>query len=170
VLEFLFTENAGIGSPPVPGNYDSMPFLAQGSGPWYGGGPWSTPLPQGIVGQLSPWPGAQAPAPACSQTGIHAPTADAGLNQQVDSGSTVTLDGSGSADTTVEPGSLTYSWLQTSGPSVTLLNSTGVKPTFTAPLVPPGTAPVSVSFQLTVSNGSVASTATTTIDVTPGAK
>lgn len=59
-----------------------------------------------------------------------APVADAGPNQNVSTGSQVTLDGSGSAD---EDGdTLTFSWSFTSNPEgVTLSDETAVNPTFT---------------------------------------
>ncbi|HET6590999.1 MAG TPA: PKD domain-containing protein [Candidatus Nitrosocosmicus sp.] len=59
------------------------------------------------------------------------PTADAGDDQSVDSGSTGQLDGSGSLDPNNLP--LTYSWSQTSGPSVTLSNPSSTMPKFDAP-------------------------------------
>jgi len=60
------------------------------------------------------------------------PTADAGGSQQVASGESVTLGGSGSdpnGDT------LSYSWTQVSGPTVTIQNATQAVATFTAPSV-----------------------------------
>ncbi|ANU08707.1 Chitinase A precursor [Paraurantiacibacter namhicola] len=59
------------------------------------------------------------------------PVPDAGPDQSVSSGSTVTLDGSGSTDP--EGDAITYEWVQTSGPTVTLSDNTVVNPTFTAP-------------------------------------
>lgn len=59
------------------------------------------------------------------------PLADAGPDQSVLGSSAVTLDGSGSSDPEGDP--IFYSWTQTGGPSVTLLNSNSVNPTFVAP-------------------------------------
>jgi hypothetical protein len=63
----------------------------------------------------------------------NAPVADAGLDQNVSTGSLVTLDGSGSSD--ADSNTLTYSWSFTSKPTgsnATLSDSTIVNPTFMA--------------------------------------
>ena len=80
--------------------------------------------------------------------GNQPPIASAGSDQTVQSGTTVTLDGSGSWDPNGD--ALTYHWTQTAGPSVTLSNPTAVKPTFTAP-ASAGT----LTFQLVVNDGQV---------------
>ena len=49
---------------------------------------------------------------------VVAPTANAGGDQNVESGATVQLDGSGSSDSFSSP--LSDQWIQTSGPTVTL--------------------------------------------------
>jgi uncharacterized repeat protein (TIGR01451 family) len=78
---------------------------------------------------------------------IAAPVADAGEDQIVGPGELVTLDGSGSYDSSGD--SLTYGWGQTGGPAVALSDSTAVTPTFVAPLV---SGPI--SFTLAVTNTS----------------
>ena len=88
------------------------------------------------------------------------PTADAGTNQTVPAGAFVTLDGSGSSDPDGNP--LTYSWSQTSGPSVTLSDNGAEMPTFTAPSLDGQ----SLIFTLTVNDGLVNSTTASSVIVT----
>lgn len=76
-----------------------------------------------------------------------APTANAGMDQDVAVGTLVRLDGSGSTDP--DGDSLSYRWSQVSGASVTLSSTTAVSPTFTPQVV--GT----YEFQLVVSDGSL---------------
>tara|TARA_R110002167_G_scaffold91458_1_gene246090 strand:- start:162361 stop:164715 length:2355 start_codon:yes stop_codon:yes gene_type:complete len=59
------------------------------------------------------------------------PVADAGEDQSVAAGATVTLDGTGSTDADLE--TLTYLWTQTAGDTVTLDDDTLAEPEFTAP-------------------------------------
>ncbi|MFF1822142.1 discoidin domain-containing protein [Kribbella sp. NPDC058245] len=88
------------------------------------------------------------------------PVANAGTAQTVNTGTTVTLDGSGSRDADNDP--LTYTWTQTGGPAVTLSSRTVQKPTFTAPATP-----ATLTFSLVVRDGKVDSAAaTTTVTVT----
>ena len=65
IFNFLFAEPAPAGGiAPLPANFWDLQFLAQGSGPYTGR------LGQsGVLGQLSPWPGALTPTPACGATG-----------------------------------------------------------------------------------------------------
>jgi len=90
------------------------------------------------------------------------PTANAGTDQVVGEGITVTLDGSNSSDP--DNDIVSYAWLQTGGPAVTLSDATAVKPTFTSPIVPIGGE--SLSFQLTVTDATaLTDTATTIVNV-----
>ena len=91
-FEFILPENAGIGNPKVAANFDAMPFLAQGSGPRQAFGT-STRL--GFISQLSPWPGDAAHRPTRNAC---APFVSVGNTQTVNSGASVTLDGSASSD------------------------------------------------------------------------
>jgi CSLREA domain-containing protein len=78
-----------------------------------------------------------------------APVADAGDDQPgVREGSPVQLDGSLSYDP--DDDLLTYAWVQTGGPSVTLSDPTAAKPTFVAPPVGPGGS--TLTFELTVTD------------------
>jgi hypothetical protein len=90
----------------------------------------------------------------------------------VASGASVTLDGSGSFDPNNfnPPLTLSYLWLQVSGPTVQLSDPTAVKPTFTAPIIPAGGTPATLLFDLAVNNGIGSSgIASTTVTVSPQA-
>lgn len=82
-----------------------------------------------------------------------APIANAGIDQTVDMGMPVTLDGSGSMDP--DGDLLTFQWTQVAGPAVTLDLADPIHPAFTAPAVPADGA--TISFQLLVNDGSIAS-------------
>ena len=78
-----------------------------------------------------------------------APNAVAGASQTVSGGASVTLDGSGSNDPNGD--TLSYSWVQTVGPSVALSGSNTATASFTAPTVSSSTM---LRFELTVSDPS----------------
>ena len=107
---------------------------------------------------------AEAIASGTALPGNQFPIANAGAAQDVTTGATVTLDGSGSSDP--DNDALTYSWTHTStdggapSPLITLTNPTTASPTFTA-----DTAAVLV-FTLRVTDGTDGSTGTVTITVT----
>ena len=92
--------------------------------------------------------GGSTPTPTPTNS---APTANAGADQTVDGGDTVTLSGTGSDPDAGD--TLTFSWSQIEGPSVTLSDPNAASTTFTAP-----TAAVSdqlLTFRLSVSDGSL---------------
>ncbi len=90
------------------------------------------------------------------------PAANAGADQSVLVGATVTLAGSGS-DPDGGPSPLTYAWSQTAGPSVTISNPTQANATVT-----PATAGA-YGFRLTVSDGAASATDDVAVTVsTPG--
>ncbi|HEX7623242.1 MAG TPA: PKD domain-containing protein, partial [Anaeromyxobacteraceae bacterium] len=163
ITEYLFPENGATGTPLVPNNFGSFPFLVNGLGPLGGfgsGGP--------HIGQLTPWPEAVTPAAAsCGVVALTPPTANPGPAQTVASGATVVLDGSGSTDPNGL--ALSYAWTQTAGTPMTLNSTTAQSPTFTAPIIPAGQASGVLSFSLTVTDtaGQVSSPATVSITVTP---
>ena len=87
----------------------------------------------------------------------------------VNSGESVTLDGSGSSDST---GKLTYAWTRTGGTSISLTGETTDTLTFTADTLDPGAADVTHVFTLTVTDAGATDgvrlmdTATVTVMVT----
>ncbi len=91
--------------------------------------------------------GTAAPAFDFSIFANRAPTANAGVDRTVASGELVTLDGSASSD---PEGGLSYSWVQTAGPTVSLTGATTATPTFTAPNILIGSGVV--AFTLTVTD------------------
>ncbi|RZV38362.1 MAG: hypothetical protein EX272_02920 [Chromatiales bacterium] len=93
-----------------------------------------------------------------------APTANAGAAQSVNEFDAVTLDGSASSDPDAGT-TLTYSWTQTLGANVTLSGASTAAPTFDAPDVTALNTPAVLRFQLTVSDGSLSSSATVDITV-----
>jgi len=108
-------------------------------------------------GEASATPAAPPPPPPTNNP----PVANAGADQSVDEGTSVTLNGSGSSDP--DGDSLTYLWEQTLGTSVTLSNANTATPSFTAPEV--GASGETLTFQLTVKDPGGLS-ATDTVNVT----
>lgn len=77
------------------------------------------------------------------------PIAEAETDKTVSEKGAVQLNGSSSSDP--DSDTLTYAWLQTAGPAVTLYNEHTAVPYFTAPFVSPGGA--DLTFELTVDDG-----------------
>ena len=95
------------------------------------------------------------------------PTADAGEDRTVAEGASVTLDGTGSSDAETAKGSLTYSWARKSGETdnaVTLTNANTASASFTAPN--DIAADATLTFVLTVSDGTASATDEVVITVT----
>jgi hypothetical protein len=97
----------------------------------------------------------------CNQA--FSPVARAGANQTVVSGDVVTLNGSNSSS---NGGSIeSFSWTQTSGPTVALTDANKARATFVAPAVVTNTT---LTFRLTVVNGAGrAGSDSTTVTVQP---
>jgi hypothetical protein len=96
-----------------------------------------------------------------------APVANAGANQTVSSGVTVTLNGAASSDANGTIAS--YAWTQTGGtPTVTLASPTTATPTFSAPTVIVATT---FTFSLVVTDnlGAASTASNTTVTVNPAA-
>ena len=87
------------------------------------------------------------------------PIANAGPDQIVRYGDTVTLDGRGSADP--DGDQITYSWAHTSGLTASLTGDDTAQPTFTAP-----SSTGTITFTLTVTAGTDSDTDDVTINVT----
>jgi phosphohistidine swiveling domain-containing protein len=89
------------------------------------------------------------------------PIANAGVDQPVNTGSTVKLDGTASKDPDNDP--ITYSWKQIEGPMVTLDNANVDTPSFTAPNVSSDTQ---LKFSLTVKDDKGDSSSPASVTVT----
>ena len=91
------------------------------------------------------------------------PIADAGTDQAIKEGKTVTLNGSGSKD--VDDGIASCQWSQTSGPPVSLSSPAVYQPSFTAPEV--SSESISLTFDLTIiDKGNLQAQDSCTVEVT----
>ena len=89
------------------------------------------------------------------------PTADAGDDETVEAGNTVTLDASASSDP--DGDGLSYDWTQTAGPAIALSDADTATPSFTAPAVD---ADTTLTFEVDVSDGTATDTDAVTVSVT----
>jgi hypothetical protein len=89
------------------------------------------------------------------------PVVNAGADQAVSEFDAVSLNGSASDS---DGDSLTYSWIQTDGPAVTINNGDTATASFTAPDVAPGVT-VTLTFELTVDDGTDSATDSVSVDV-----
>ena len=96
-----------------------------------------------------------------------APLADAGPDQTVAEGASVSLDGSGSADPEGE--SLTYAWEQTGGPAVTLEGTATATPSFAAPAQLAADAVLTFALRVTDAQGLVSEVDEVAVTVSAGA-
>jgi hypothetical protein len=153
---FIFAENLAVGDPPVTFNFNEIPFLVNGIGPW----PPADNILQGAlsnpngftnqsVGQLNPFPDATTPATVCLNTvGTANAKAVAGFAPgpgPIGTGTVITLSAAGST-----PVNGPFSWIQIVNPGdplVTITNPNQMSATFVAPVV---AAPTTLTFQLTV--------------------
>ncbi|MBN2419313.1 MAG: hypothetical protein JXL81_08010, partial [Deltaproteobacteria bacterium] len=90
------------------------------------------------------------------------PVANAGPDQNVDEGHSVTLNGTGSSDP--DSDTISYKWTQISGPAVTFYDTRIVMPTFDIPYI--DSEGESMTFQLTVTDaGGLQSTDTCVVNI-----
>ena len=101
-------------------------------------------------------------------SGNAVPVADAGMNQEVVSGATVTLDGSKSSDSDGTMTIKTYTWTRTGGTggTVTLTNETTAMPSFTADTLVAGAADVTHVFELVVTDDEDARSVAASVTIT----
>src|SRR4051812_39306506 len=137
-IEYIFPENVP-GTPIVPNNFDTIPFLAQG------GYSSSTGV---LVGQLNPWPGSTIPAVACTPA-----TASVGGPFTVAAGGSVALSGTAGGT-----GPFTFAWTVSSG---TVAPANTAATTFSAI---GATSPVTATLTVTGACGTASASTTITVN------
>lgn len=178
--EFIFPEDLVPGNLPPAYNFQDLPFLVSGTGPWPAPGSIldsqliqlgakrpevPQPQPTQVIGQLNPWPDkvAAPPAQACNPTDPNAAHAVASFTASANpiiAGTMVTLSGQGSFPLA---GPFAWSQIVNAGdPIVTITNPNSSTATFIAPAV---SAPVSLTFQLTVGQAGVNTPSIATVSV-----
>jgi hypothetical protein len=163
-FEFIFPENLGIGSPPVPLNLEDFVFLVNGSGPLH-----DDLQNLHLVKQLNPWPGLSAPTSTCvsnlQPTPNTPPTAVAVANPTSGTkGDLINLD----ATQSTPSAGLSFNWVQSSNDplQVSLANATSAMATFTVPNVSSATT---FNFNVTVQNAGGSSSAGVSVTINPPA-
>ncbi|KAI5804609.1 hypothetical protein EDC01DRAFT_644074 [Geopyxis carbonaria] len=160
---FIWPELVVFGQPEIVYDFDVVPFLARGMGPWLGGIPGTDQISNPpIVGQLDPWPGAVAPSVSTCAGVSDIPVANAGVDIEARSGVTVTLRGS-TDSINIPDADITFAWTQSSGPTVALTGANTKTATFTAPTV---SAQTNLIFTLTTTTTAGSTTDTVTVTVT----
>jgi hypothetical protein len=165
-FNFIFAENLALGGTPVTYNFNEIPFLVNGIGPW----PPADNILQGAlsnpngftnqnIGQLNPFPDATIPPTVCLNTvGTANAKAVAAFTPgpgPVGTGTLVTLSAAGSTPTNGP-----FGWVQIVNPGdplVTITNANQATATFIAPVV---AAPTTLTFQLTVGGNNTTNAAT----------
>lgn len=153
-ITYSWTQVDGIPIVMLSGADTAMPTF---SAPWVGSGGAAFTFELRVDDGFSP----DAPAPGFELGDVvstvtvfvtnmnTAPNACAGPNACVNENSVATLNGNGSSDPDGDP--LAFSWIQISGPSVTLTDATTATPTFTAPSV--NSCGTTLKFRLNVYDG-----------------
>ncbi len=178
--QFVFPENLISGGLPPQSNFYDMPFLINGTGPWpvpstvldsqliqLNARRAETPAPQPTqsIGQLNPFPSDRTPALVCTPSTApgRAANAVAGFTSTgapITAGMTVTLNSAGSI-----PAAGPFQWVQVvnvGDPVVTITNPTSAAASFIAPVV---SAPLSLTFALTVGGNNSTAASTTAISI-----
>ncbi|KAJ7604817.1 hypothetical protein DFH06DRAFT_274226 [Mycena polygramma] len=101
IFAYIFPELISFGANEVPNQFDVIPFLSLGSGPFEFGNYLAAPLPTPtIVGQLNPWPG--FPTPAATSCPPPSPPASSSASSSLPSSSSAT-SATSSASSTPSP-------------------------------------------------------------------
>lgn len=178
--EFIFPEDLVPGNLPPAYNFQDLPFLVSGTGPWpFPGSIFDSqliqlgfkraevpqPQPTQVIGQLSPWPDivSAPPAQACNPADPNAAHAVASFSAAVTpiiAGTPVTMSAQGSF-----PLAGPFLWTQivnAGDPIVNITNPTSMTATFIAPSV---AGPLNLTFQLTVGQVGVNTPSTANLSI-----
>jgi hypothetical protein len=165
-FNFIFAENLAVGGPPVTYNFNEIPFLVNGVGPW----PPADNILQGAlsnpngftnqsVGQLNPFPDATLPPTVCLNTvGTVNANAVASFTPgpgPISTGTVITLSSVGSTPTNGP-----FSWVQIVNPGDPLVTITHASQPTAILVAPAVAAPTTLTFQLTVGGNNATNAAT----------